>query len=114
MEMWFSDEHTDNVKLSIRVDKQLFSAQSEFQRIDVLESKEVGKILVTDGDLMLTEKDEFIYHEMMAHVPMAVHPKVENVLVIGGGDGDGSASKSGECSGYRRRRRGMRERTCKV
>ena len=40
MEMWFSDEHTDNVKLSIRVDKQLFSAQSEFQRIDVLESKE--------------------------------------------------------------------------
>ena len=39
MEMWFSDEHTDNVKLSIRVDKQLFSAQSEFQRIDVIESK---------------------------------------------------------------------------
>ena len=71
MEMWFSDEHTDNVKLSIRVDKQLFSAQSEFQRIDVLESKEFGKILVADGDLMLTEKDEFIYHEMMAHVPMA-------------------------------------------
>ena len=58
MEMWFSDEHTDNVKLSIRVDKQLFSAQSEFQRIDVLESKEFGKILVADGDLMLTEKDE--------------------------------------------------------
>ena len=84
MEMWFSDEHTDNVKLSIRVDKQLFSAQSEFQRIDVLESKEFGKILVADGDLMLTEKDEFIYHEMMAHVPMAVHPKVENVLPIGG------------------------------
>ena len=45
MEMWFSDEHTDNVKLSIRVDKQLFSAQSEFQRIDVLESKEFGKLI---------------------------------------------------------------------
>ena len=87
MEMWFSDEHTDNVKLSIRVDKQLFSAQSEFQRIDVLESKEFGKILVADGDLMLTEKDEFIYHEMMAHVPMAVHPNVKKVLVIGAGDG---------------------------
>lgn len=87
MEMWFSDEHTDHVKLSIRVDQQLFSAQSEFQRIDVLESKEFGRILVADGDLMLTEKDEFIYHEMITHVPMAVHPKVENVLVIGGGDG---------------------------
>ncbi|WMC91484.1 polyamine aminopropyltransferase [Kineothrix sp. MB12-C1] len=87
MDMWFSDEHTDNVKLSIRVEQQLFSAQSEFQRIDVLESKEFGKILVVDGDLMLTEKDEFIYHEMIAHVPMAVHPHVEKVLVIGGGDG---------------------------
>lgn len=87
MEMWFSDEHTDNVKLSIRVEQQLFSAQSEFQRIDVLASKEFGRILVADGDLMLTEKDEFIYHEMITHVPMAVHPHVEKVLVIGGGDG---------------------------
>lgn len=87
MEMWFSDKHTDNVKLSIRMERQLFSAQSEFQRIDVLESKEFGKILVTDGDLFLTEMDEFIYHEMITHVPMAVHPKVDKVLVIGGGDG---------------------------
>lgn len=87
MEMWFHDEHTDNVKLAIRVDYQVFSAQSEIQRIDVLESKQFGKILVVDGDLMLTEKDEFIYHEMISHVPMAVHPQVERILVIGGGDG---------------------------
>ena len=87
MEMWFHDEHTDNVKLAIRVDYQVFSAQSEIQRIDVLESKEFGKILVVDGDLMLTEKDVFIYHEMISHVPMAVHPQVEKILVIGGGDG---------------------------
>lgn len=87
MEMWFHDEHTDNVKLAIRVDYQVFSAQSEIQRIDVLESKEFGKILIVDGDLMLTEKDEFIYHEMISHVPMAVHPQVEKILVIGGGDG---------------------------
>ncbi len=87
MDMWFSDEHTDNVKLSIRVEQQLFSAQSELQRIDVLDSREFGRILVADGDLMLTEKDAFIYHEMITHVPMAVHPHVEKVLVIGGGDG---------------------------
>ena len=74
MEMWFSDEHTEDVKLSIRINEQLFSAQSEFQRIDVLDSREFGRILVADGDLMLTEKDEFIYHEMITHVPMAVHP----------------------------------------
>ena len=87
MEMWFSDIHTDGVKLSIRIEEQLFSAQSDIQRIDVLESKDFGKILVVDGDLMLTERDEFIYHEMITHVPMAVHPEVKNVLVIGAGDG---------------------------
>ena len=87
MEMWFSDQQTEDVKLSIRVREQLFSAESEFQHIDVLDSYEFGKILVVDGDLTLTEKDEFIYHEMIAHVPMAVHPKVRDVLVIGGGDG---------------------------
>ena len=87
MEMWFSDIHTDGVKLSIRIEEQLFSAQSDIQRIDVLESKDFGKILVVDGDLMLTERDEFIYHEMITHIPMAVHPHVEKVLVIGAGDG---------------------------
>ena len=87
MEMWFSDEHTDHARLSLRVERQLFSAESEFQRIDVLETTEFGKVLVVDGDLMLTEKDEFIYHEMITHVPMAVHPDVKKVLVIGGGDG---------------------------
>ena len=54
MEMWFSDIHTDGVKLSIRIEEQLFSAQSDIQRIYVLESKDFGKILVVDGDLMLT------------------------------------------------------------
>ena len=87
MDMWFSDEHTPDVSLRIRIDKQLFSGESEYQRIDVLDSREFGKILVIDGDLMITEKDEFIYHEMMTHVPMAVHPAVRRVLVIGGGDG---------------------------
>lgn len=87
MELWFSERHTPNVKLSIRVDKQLFSGNSDFQRIDVFDSPEFGRFLVLDGYMMLTEKDEFIYHEMIAHVPMAVHPNVRNVLVIGGGDG---------------------------
>lgn len=87
MELWFSERHTPNVKLSIRVDKQLFSGNSDFQRIDVFDSPEFGRFLVLDGYMMLTEKDEFIYHEMITHVPMAVHPNVKNVLVIGGGDG---------------------------
>ena len=87
MEFWFSEAHTPNVKLSIRVDKQLYSGKSEFQRIDVFESPEFGRFLALDGYMMLTEKDEFIYHEMIVHVPMAVHPNVKKVLVIGAGDG---------------------------
>lgn len=87
MELWFSEPHTPDVKLSVRVEKQLYSGQSEFQRIDVFASPEFGKFLVLDGYVMLTEKDEFIYHEMIVHVPMAVHPGVRRVLVIGAGDG---------------------------
>lgn len=87
MEFWFTEKHTEDVKFSIRVDKQLYSSQSDFQRIDIFESPEFGRFLTLDGYMMLTEKDEFIYHEMIVHVPMAVHPNVKNVLVIGGGDG---------------------------
>ena len=87
MEMWFSELHTSNVKLSMRIEKQLFSGNSDCQRIDVLESVEFGKFLALDGEILFSEKDEFIYDEMVTHVPMAVHPQVKQVLIIGGGDG---------------------------
>ncbi len=87
LDLWFCEYHTKNVKLSIKVDKQLYSEKSDFQRIDVFESKEFGRFLTLDGYMMLTEKDEFIYHEMITHVPMAVNPHIKNILVIGAGDG---------------------------
>ena len=87
MELWYTEQHTPNVRFSIKVDRQLFSENSEFQRIDVFESEEFGRVLTLDGYLMLTEKDEFIYHEMIVHVPMCVHPQAKRILVIGGGDG---------------------------
>ncbi len=87
MDYWFSDMHTGNVKISIRISKQLFSGSSEFQRIDVFDSPEFGKFLTSDGNIIFSEKDEFTYDEMIVHVPMAVHPKVQRVLVLGGGDG---------------------------
>lgn len=87
MDFWFSEMHTNNVKMSIRVEKQLYGEQSEFQRIDVFDSPEFGRFLTSDGSVIFSEKDEFTYDEMIVHVPMAVHPKVKNVLVIGGGDG---------------------------
>ncbi len=87
MDLWYSELHTKNVKMSIKVDKQLYTGKSEYQRIDVFESPEFGRFLTLDGYMMLTEKDEFIYHEMIVHVPMAVHPDVKKVLIIGAGDG---------------------------
>ena len=87
MHLTFTEKHTEHVGLAIDIDRQLYCAQSKFQRIDVFETPEFGRILTLDGILMLTEKDEFIYHEMITHVPMAVHPAAKNVLIIGGGDG---------------------------
>jgi spermidine synthase len=87
MDLWYTENHTDDVRFSIKVDKHLISQQSEFQRIDVFESKEFGRILTLDGYLMVTEKDEYIYHEMITHIPMATNPDIKNILVIGAGDG---------------------------
>lgn len=87
MELWYTEEHSPNVRFSIKVNKHIYSAQSEYQRIDVMEAEEFGRFFTLDSLMMLTEKDEFIYHEMITHVPMAVNPNIKNVLVIGGGDG---------------------------
>lgn len=87
MELWYTDQHTKNVRFSMKVESELGSTESEFQKIDILQTTEFGKVLVFDGELMITQNDEFIYHEMITHVPMAVHPNVKDVLVIGGGDG---------------------------
>lgn len=87
MDLWFTEHHSEEAKFSIKADRQLYSCQSEFQRIDVFESREFGRFLTLDGFMMLTERDEFIYHEMITHVPMAAHPNVKKVLVIGAGDG---------------------------
>lgn len=87
MELWYTDQHTENVRFSMKVEKQLVSEKSYFQQIDLLQTYDYGKVLVLDGELFITGRDEFIYHEMIVHVPMAVHPDVKKVLVIGGGDG---------------------------
>lgn len=87
MELWFSEFHTPDVKLSIRVNRHLYSHKSEYQQIDIYDTPEFGRVLALDGNVMLTERDEFIYDEMVTHVPMAVHPNIQDVLVIGAGDG---------------------------
>ncbi|MCT4620185.1 MAG: polyamine aminopropyltransferase [Marinisporobacter sp.] len=87
MELWYTENHTDTVKFSIKVKEHLYTKTSPFQQIDVFDTYEFGKLLTIDGLVMITEKDEFIYHDMITHVPMATNPNIKKVLVIGGGDG---------------------------
>lgn len=87
MELWYTEHHSEHVRFSLKVKEQLFSKQSDFQRVDILDTVEFGRTLTLDGCLMVTEKDEFIYHDMIVHVPMATNLKIKKVLVIGAGDG---------------------------
>ncbi len=89
MDMWI---HTANGQISIRVNKQLYAMESEYQKIEIFDSTEYGRLLVLDGDVIFSQSDEFIYNEMVVHVPMAVHPNVKKVLIIGGGDGGVAAA----------------------
>ncbi len=84
---WIREVHKETVCLGFKVEKLLFSGQSPFQKIEIIKTAGHGKMLLNDGIVMLSEKDEFIYHEMIAHVPLFVHPAPRRVLIIGGGDG---------------------------
>lgn len=87
MEIWFSEFHTPDVRHSIRVNRHLYSEKSSYQQIDIFDTPEFGRVLTLDGSVVITERDEFIYDEMITHIPMAVHPNIRDVLVIGAGDG---------------------------
>ena len=86
-DFWFSERHEEDAKFSIRITNHLYTEKSPYQQIDIYDSKTFGRFLTLDGFMMLTEKDEFIYHDMITHVAMAVHPEIKRVLIIGGGDG---------------------------
>lgn len=71
----------------MKINKTLHTEQTEFQNLEMAETEEFGNMLFLDGMVMTSEKDEFVYHEMVAHVPLFTHPNPEQVLVVGGGDG---------------------------
>jgi spermidine synthase len=85
-DFWFRELH-NGVGMTYRVKDVMYSGTSKFQKIDVLDVYEYGRMLVLYGSVMLTERDEFVYHEMIAHIPAFVHENPQDVLVVGGGDG---------------------------
>ncbi|GHE90189.1 polyamine aminopropyltransferase [Thalassotalea profundi] len=86
-DLWVEEKFKDFLGLRFKVEKILFSGQSEFQTVDIVETKGHGKMLLNDGLIMVTERDEFAYHDMITHLPLFTHPAPKNVLIIGGGDG---------------------------
>ena len=87
MELWFTETHSPGVRFSMKVTREIVRHQSDYQSICILDTEEFGRVLIMDDYLMLTEKDEPFYHEMITHVGMAVNPAITDVLVIGAGDG---------------------------
>jgi len=83
----FRYEISPHVWVCLECDGILHSSQSYFQKIEVVQSLDFGKMLVLDGVINLTERDEFVYHEMLAHVPLFSHPDPQQILIVGGGDG---------------------------
>jgi len=87
LDIWFGEQYIPGMKFSLQITKPLFSGQSRFQKIDVIETEAVGRVLLLDGHIMFSEFDEFIYHEMIVHPALLAHPDARQVCVIGGGDG---------------------------
>lgn len=87
MGIWYTEKQTANHGITMKLKKTLHSKQTDIQKLDIVETVEWGRMLLLDDMVMTTEKDEFVYHEMAAHIPLFTHPYPENILVVGGGDG---------------------------
>jgi spermidine synthase len=87
MSIWYTEKHTPHSGITMEVKKSLYHGESDYQTLDILDTHEFGKVFLLDGVVMLSERDEFVYHEMLVHVPLYTHPAPRRILVIGGGDG---------------------------
>lgn len=87
MPIQYNEFYNKQTGLTVGLKKLLFSVQSDYQLVEVYETDTWGNLMTIDGMVMLSEKDEFVYHEMLSHVGMFTHPDPERILIIGGGDG---------------------------
>jgi spermidine synthase len=85
--LWFTELQTDDMAISLKVKESLHREESQYQEISMVDTYEFGRMLLLDGIIMTTVKDEFVYHEMISLPALNTHPNPKNVLVIGGGDG---------------------------
>jgi len=84
---WFTEDQREGLELSFKVKETLVSKHTPYQKLDIYDTYKYGILLTLDDLVMTTEKDEFVYHELIAHVPLFSHQHPQEVLIIGGGDG---------------------------
>ncbi|MFL0246889.1 polyamine aminopropyltransferase [Candidatus Clostridium stratigraminis] len=87
MEMWIKEEQIADAAMTYKIKETLVRKQTEFQDLAIVDTYAFGRMLLLDGIVQTTIKDEFVYHEMITHIPLFTHSKPKNVLVVGGGDG---------------------------
>lgn len=87
MELWYTEKQTENFGITMKINRTMAHERTDFQELAMIETEEYGNMLVLDGMVMTTVRDEFVYHEMVAHPALFTHPNPEYVLVVGGGDG---------------------------
>ena len=87
MSEWFDETLHSGYHQGFRVKEVLFENKTEHQHLVIFESQDFGRVMALDGVIQTTERDEFVYHEMLAHVPLFAHGNAKDVLIIGGGDG---------------------------
>jgi spermidine synthase len=87
MELWYTEKQTEQFGITAKIRETLVTEKTDFQDLAMIDTLEFGRMLVLDGMVMTTVKDEFVYHEMVAHPALYTHPNPKNVLVVGGGDG---------------------------
>jgi spermidine synthase len=87
MDLWYTEKHTPDSGITLRVKETLLTEKTEYQDLAIIDTIDYGRMMLLDGLVMLTEKDEFVYHEMLAHPSLYTHPNPQRVLIIGGGDG---------------------------
>ncbi|MEB3101865.1 polyamine aminopropyltransferase [Ferviditalea candida] len=87
MELWYTEKQTEHFGITAKIRETLVTEKTQFQDLAVIDTIEFGRMLVLDGMVMTTVKDEFVYHEMVTHPALFTHPNPKHVLVVGGGDG---------------------------
>lgn len=87
MNLWYTEENQEMIRYGYKTKAVLFNEKSEYQVVEVIETEAYGKMMLLDGLVMITDVDEFVYHEMISHIPVCLHGNPKRVVVIGGGDG---------------------------